>query len=96
MPTDLADREVEIVLVMQPLETEPLDDIVVCSIVRGELAYGAAKSQSPAKPAAKQQRFPVMMRRQPSLVVSAQRWKPLGRLLAPMTCRLPRLRWFTG
>ena|SRR5215471_5532574 len=33
------------------------DDIVVCSIVRGELAYGAAKSQDPAKSAAKQQRF---------------------------------------
>jgi hypothetical protein len=27
IPTDLADREVEIVLVMQALDTEPLDDM---------------------------------------------------------------------
>ncbi len=39
------------------LPTVPAHDIIVCSIVRGELAYGAAKSQTPAKSAAKQQRF---------------------------------------
>jgi tRNA(fMet)-specific endonuclease VapC len=35
----------------------PARDIVVCSVVRGELAYGAARSQTPEASAAKQQRF---------------------------------------
>ncbi|MBZ0276961.1 MAG: type II toxin-antitoxin system VapC family toxin [Anaerolineae bacterium] len=39
------------------LPTIPARDIVVCSIVRGELAYGAAKSQTPGASAAKQARF---------------------------------------
>ena len=39
------------------LPTIPANEIVVCSIVRGELAYGAEKSQSPAQSMAKQQRF---------------------------------------
>jgi len=39
------------------LPTIPARDIVVCSVVRAELAYGAAKSQTPAASAAKQQRF---------------------------------------
>ena len=30
---------------------------MVCSVVRGELAFGAAKSQTPEQSAAKQQRF---------------------------------------
>src|SRR5579862_4794221 len=39
------------------LPTVPAEEIVVCSVVRGELAYGAAKSQMPEQSAAKQQRF---------------------------------------
>lgn len=43
--------------IRQKLPTVPARDIVVCSVVRGELAYGAAKSQTPTQSAAKQQRF---------------------------------------
>jgi tRNA(fMet)-specific endonuclease VapC len=43
--------------IRQKLPTVPAHDIVVCSIVRGELAFGAAKSQTPEKSAAKQNRF---------------------------------------
>lgn len=43
--------------ILNRLSTVPAAEIVVCSIVRSELAYGAAKSQTPAKSAAKQQRF---------------------------------------
>jgi tRNA(fMet)-specific endonuclease VapC len=39
------------------LPTIPAHEIIVCSVVRGELAYGAAKSQTPVQSAAKQQRF---------------------------------------
>ena len=39
------------------LPTISARDIVVCSVVRAELAYGAAKSQTPAVSAAKQQAF---------------------------------------
>jgi len=39
------------------IPTVPARDIVVCSVVRGELAYGAAKSQIPGASAAKQARF---------------------------------------
>jgi tRNA(fMet)-specific endonuclease VapC len=35
----------------------PARDIVVCSVVRGELAYGAARSRTPEASAAKHQRF---------------------------------------
>lgn len=43
--------------IRRKLPNVPADEIVVCSVVRGELAYGAAKSQDPAKSAAKQQQF---------------------------------------
>jgi tRNA(fMet)-specific endonuclease VapC len=43
--------------VVRKLPTIPAHDIVVCSIVRGELAYGVAKSQTPEASAAKQQKF---------------------------------------
>jgi len=43
--------------IRQKLPTVPARDIVVCSVVRGELAYGAAKSQTPEASAAKQARF---------------------------------------
>lgn len=43
--------------IRQKLPTVPAREIVVCSVVRGELAYGAAKSQTPAESAAKQARF---------------------------------------
>ena len=39
------------------LPTIPAREIVVCSVVRGELAFGAAKSQTPEASAAKQQKF---------------------------------------
>jgi tRNA(fMet)-specific endonuclease VapC len=39
------------------LPTIPARDIVVCSIVRAELAFGVAKSQTPTASAAKLQRF---------------------------------------
>lgn len=35
----------------------PASEIVICSIVRGELAYGASKSQTPEQSAHKQIRF---------------------------------------
>lgn len=43
--------------ILRKLPTVPAQEIVVCSVVRGELAYGAAKSQTPEASAAKQQRF---------------------------------------
>lgn len=43
--------------IRQKLPTIPAREIVVCSVVRGELAYGAAKSQTPEASAAKQARF---------------------------------------
>ena len=43
--------------IRQKLPTIPAHDIVVCSIVRGELSYGVAKSQTPEKSAEKQARF---------------------------------------
>lgn len=39
------------------LPTIPARDIVVCSVVRAELAYGAARSQTPDASATKQQKF---------------------------------------
>lgn len=43
--------------IRRKLPTVPAGDIVVCSVVRGELAYGAAKSQTPVESEAKQLRF---------------------------------------
>jgi len=43
--------------IRRKLPTVPARDIVVCSIVRSELAYGAARSQTPVESAQKQQRF---------------------------------------
>jgi len=43
--------------IVRKLPTVPAHDIVICSVVRGELAYGAAKSQTPEKSAAKQAQF---------------------------------------
>jgi tRNA(fMet)-specific endonuclease VapC len=43
--------------VRRKIPTIPAKDIVVCSIVRGELAYGSAKSQNPEVSLAKQKRF---------------------------------------
>lgn len=39
------------------LPTVPAREIVVCSVVRGELVYGAARSQTPEESAVKQQKF---------------------------------------
>jgi tRNA(fMet)-specific endonuclease VapC len=39
------------------LLTVPAQDVVVCSIVRAELFYGAAKSQTPEKTRQKQDLF---------------------------------------
>jgi tRNA(fMet)-specific endonuclease VapC len=44
-------------LIRQKLPTVPAHEIIVCSVVRGELAYGAAKSQTPVASKAKHQRF---------------------------------------
>lgn len=41
----------------QKLPTISAREIIVCSVVRGELAYGVAKSQTPEESAAKQRRF---------------------------------------
>ena len=41
----------------EKIPTVPARDIVVCSVVRSELAYGAAKSQTPERSAEKQQQF---------------------------------------
>lgn len=43
--------------ILNKIPTIPAREIVVCSIVRGELAYGAAKSQEPVASAVKQQKF---------------------------------------
>jgi tRNA(fMet)-specific endonuclease VapC len=43
--------------IRQKLPTVPAREIVVCSVVRGELAYGAAKSHTPEVSTAKQARF---------------------------------------
>jgi tRNA(fMet)-specific endonuclease VapC len=43
--------------IRQKLPTVPAYDIVVCSVVRGELSYGVAKSQTPEQSAEKQARF---------------------------------------
>lgn len=43
--------------IRQKLPTVPANDIVVCSVVRGELFYGAAKSQTPELSTEKQMRF---------------------------------------
>jgi tRNA(fMet)-specific endonuclease VapC len=44
-------------VIRRKLPTVPAREIVVCNVVRGELAYGAAKSQTPETLAAKQARF---------------------------------------
>jgi tRNA(fMet)-specific endonuclease VapC len=43
--------------VLAKLPTIALEDIIVCSIVRAELWYGAAKSQNPELTRQKQERF---------------------------------------
>lgn len=43
--------------IRQKLPTVPAYDIVVCSVVRGELFYGSAKSQMPEQSTQKQARF---------------------------------------
>lgn len=43
--------------ILRKLPTIPAHDIIVCSIVRGELAFGAEKSQTPAESAVKQAQF---------------------------------------
>lgn len=43
--------------IRQKLPTIIASDIIVCSVVRAELAYGAAKSQTPEVSARKQARF---------------------------------------
>ena len=43
--------------VLAKLPTIPANEIVVCSIVRAELFYGAAKSQNPTRSRQKQERF---------------------------------------
>jgi tRNA(fMet)-specific endonuclease VapC len=43
--------------VREKIPTVPARDIVVCSVVRGELAYGTAKSQTPQRSAEKQLEF---------------------------------------
>jgi tRNA(fMet)-specific endonuclease VapC len=43
--------------IRRKLPTIPARDIVVCSIVRAELAFGVAKSQTPTASATKLQRF---------------------------------------
>jgi tRNA(fMet)-specific endonuclease VapC len=43
--------------IRRKLPTIPAHDIVVCSVVRGELAYGVTKSQTPEASEAKQTHF---------------------------------------
>jgi len=43
--------------IRRKLPTIPAHDIVVCSVVRGELFYGSAKSQTPEQSVEKQVRF---------------------------------------
>lgn len=42
---------------MQKLRTKPLNSIVICSVVKAELFYGAMKSQTPQLTLAKQLHF---------------------------------------
>lgn len=43
--------------VLAKLPTVPVTDVIVCSVVRGELWYGAAKSNNPARTRQKQNLF---------------------------------------
>jgi tRNA(fMet)-specific endonuclease VapC len=43
--------------VITRLMSKPADDIIVCSIVRAELFYGASKSQNPITNRQKQEKF---------------------------------------
>ena len=45
------------IAIRRKLPTIPAHDIVVCSVVRGELFYGSAKSQTPEQSVEKQVRF---------------------------------------
>lgn len=84
--------------VRHKIPTIPARDIIVCSVVRGELAYGSAKSQTPADSFAKQQRFLQPYATLPYDDAAAQEF---GRIraylekqehqLEPTTCKLPRL-----
>jgi len=60
----------------------PTRDIIVCSIVRGELAYGAAKSQTPGASAAKQQKF---LKPYATLPFDDQAAQEYGRIRAHLT-----------
>ena len=43
--------------VVEQMQRTPASDIVVCSVVKAELFYGAARSQNPARSLAVQKRF---------------------------------------
>jgi tRNA(fMet)-specific endonuclease VapC len=43
--------------VLQRLQSQPAQDIVVCSVVKAELFYGAMKSVDPTRTLAEQQKF---------------------------------------
>jgi len=43
--------------IIQKLQTLPIKQVAVCSVVKAELFFGAMKSQTPAQSLAKQQQF---------------------------------------
>lgn len=63
------------------LPTIPPREVVVCSIVRAELFYGAAKSQTPIATRAKQERF---LRPYPTLPFDDQTADVYGRIRAQL------------
>ena len=87
---------------MQKLRTKPLNSIVICSVVKAELFYGAMKSQTPQLTLAKQLHFLNQFVSLPFDDVAAQIfgeiraiWPAKAPPLVPMICKLRRLRWHT-
>ncbi len=74
-------------------------DIAISTVTQGEMYAGSAKSQQPGQSRAKQDaylralsNFPLMSQQRTNTGGSGLRWKFLEPQLAPMICRLRRLR----
>ena len=81
----------------------PASDIVVCSIVRAELFYGAAKSQTPEATRRKQELFLQPFATLPFDDAAANTYGQIraqleraGNPIGPLDLQLPRLHWRTA
>ncbi len=70
--------------VVQRLQSLPVEQVAVCSVVKAELFYGAMKSQTPAKSLAKQQAF---LQPFQSLPFDDQAAEHYGRIRANLTVK---------